>query len=202
MRAVSISSLALSLLAMLCILAFTGCGSAGGEEPPINTSGQPNVTMNSVGWMRVTGEWTYGEVTPGACTNAKIIVESDASFTITECGASKAGILAEADFAILQTRMKPVLGQWEKNTTCDLNPVADLAWLNKVTLPDGRTRRVYFSSTESGTCSMGTRSYSEALDATLDSIKMKYSASAPAEGTEAPATDGTATALSPMPTDE
>jgi hypothetical protein len=188
MRAVSISSLTLTLLAMLCMLAFTACGSAGGEEPPINSAGQPNVTMNTVGWMRVTGEWTYGETLPGACTSAKIVIESDASYTITECGSSKAGILAEADFAILQSRMKPVLNQWERNTMCDLNPIADLSWMNKVTLPDGRTRRVYFSSSESGSCAMGTKSYGEALDATLDSIKTKYGASQPTEEAATPET--------------
>jgi hypothetical protein len=196
MRAVSISSLTLTLLAMLCLLAFTACGSAGGEEPPINSAGQPNVTMNSVGWMRVTGEWTYGETMPGACTNAKIVIESDASYTITECGESKAGILAESDFAILQNRMKPVLGQWENNTMCDLNPIADLSWMNKITLPDGRTRRVYFSSTQNGSCAMGTKSYGEALDATLDSIKTKYGSTQPAEGT-APAPETPATPEAP-----
>jgi hypothetical protein len=197
MRAVSISSLTLTLLAMLCMLAFTACGSAGGEEPPVNTSGQPNVTMNTVGWMRVVGEWTYGETLPGACTSAKIVIESDASYTITECGESKAGILAESDFAILQNRIKPVLNQWDRNTMCDLNPIADLSWMNKVTLPDGRTRRVYFSSTENGSCAMGTKTYGEALDATLDSIKTKYGANPPP--TETPNAD---TTTPPTPTDE
>ena len=183
---------ALTLLVIGSIFSLTlGCGkSDSGEPQPVTVPDETATdtpTASEPAWIRVKGNWTYGEIAPGACNQGGIVVENDASFTITGCGAPITGIISEADFGLLQTRIESILNQLGRNIMCDLQPVADLTWDNRVTVAStGKTHRVYYSS-EHGTCGVGNRSHGEALDALLDALRVKYSATPDASSSVHPA---------------
>jgi hypothetical protein len=197
MRAISISSLYLSFIALLCLMAFVGCGHGGDAEQPIKAPNSPNMTLSDLGWTKVTGDWTYGETEAGGCNHAKVVIDAEANYEITDCSGTKKGIMLEADFAVLKSRMQPVVAQMGGSAYCDLAVVADLSWEDRVTMANGKSKAVYYSSSL-GTCATGNKAHGEDLDATLDSIKTKYSKdqsatadtnTPPADATPAPAND-------------
>jgi hypothetical protein len=168
------------LLIPFTVLLVTGCGQSKTEEAPVTLPpcdpGRASSTLATEAelnnWQRVSGSWNYGAM--DTCNLSSITVTREGEFTVDNCGAVANGTLTEGELSGLETRVSVMMNLMDKGIWCDRIPLNGTTWDDQITLGNGKTRRVYYSTPDMGTCAYGKSESGAGLDAYLDSLAEKY----------------------------